>query len=98
MSEIVGVKIRPNALSALFGAGPPSLTKSKKDVLVFAILLARRLIVINWKSTILPCHMCWIRDTKHGFSEPKQQWVQEVMASVILDLTTSWNVRINILR
>ena len=38
--------------------------------------------------------------TKHSFSEPKQQWVQEVMASVFLDLTsiTSWRVRLNVLR
>ncbi len=63
LSEVVGEKLKPNALSALFGVAPPSLSKSKKDVLAFATLLARRLIVINWKSATAPCHTHWIRDT-----------------------------------
>lgn len=63
LSGIVGEGIKPNALSALFGVAPSSLTKSKKDVLAFATLLARRRIVINWKSTIPPCHGRWIRVT-----------------------------------
>lgn len=65
MSEVVGEKILPNALSAIFGVAPPSpsLTKSKNDVLAFATLLARRLIVIKRKSAIPPCHARWIRDT-----------------------------------
>ena len=63
LSEVVGEKIEPNALSALFGVAPPSLTKSKKDMLAFATLIARRLIVTNWKSTTPPCYARWIRDT-----------------------------------
>lgn len=50
-------------LSALIGVAPPSLAKSKKDVLAFATLLAGRLIVINWESTVPPCHLRWMRNT-----------------------------------
>ena len=64
LSEVVGEKIKPNSLSALFGVAPPSpsLSKSKQDVIAFATLLARRLIVLNWKSTTPPSHTRWIRD------------------------------------
>lgn len=51
LSEVVGEKIEPNALSPLFGVAPPSLIKSKKDVL--ATLITRRLIVIKWKSPFI---------------------------------------------
>lgn len=57
-------KVEPNALCALFGVFPslPSLSTSKKDVLAFATLLARRLILTNWKSTVSPSHTHLIRD------------------------------------
>lgn len=62
LSEVVGEEMKPNALSALFGVAAPSLTKSTKDIIAFATLLARRLIVINWKLTTPLCHARWIRD------------------------------------
>ena len=65
LSAIVGQIIEPTPLGALFGVFPsmPSLSKSERDVLAFVTLLARRLILINWKSPTSPSHTHWIRDT-----------------------------------
>ena len=64
---IVGERIEPNPWSALFGVVPslPSLSTVKKDLLAFVTLLARRLILLHWKSADSPTHTRWIRDILH---------------------------------
>lgn len=48
----------PNASAALVGAwpSPPSLSPKKGNLIVFVCLLARRLILLNWKSPKPPTH------------------------------------------
>ena len=67
LSGVVGQVVEPTPFGALFGVFPllPSLTKSEKDVLAFITLLARRLILLNWKSPTSPSHAHLIRDTLH---------------------------------
>ena len=67
ISGIVGQRVEPTPLGALFGVFPslPSLSKLESDVLAFVTLLARRLILINWKSPTSPSHTHWIRDILH---------------------------------
>lgn len=63
ISEIIGTRVEPNYLTALFGVSPPTLqlTKTKKDVTAFVTLLARRLILLQWKSSAPPSHALWIQ-------------------------------------
>ena len=67
LSGIVGQEVEPTPFGALFGVFPllPSLTKLEKDVLAFITLLARRLILMNWKSPTSPSYTHLIRDTLH---------------------------------
>lgn len=64
LSVIFGEKVKLNALSTSFGVFPslPSLPTSKNDVLAFVTLLAGRLILTNWKSTVSSSPSHWTRD------------------------------------
>ena len=67
LSSIVGRRVEPTPLGALFGVFPsiPSFSKAERDILAFVSLLARRLILLNWKSPASPSHIHWIRDALH---------------------------------
>lgn len=43
-------------------SSPSSLHKPHKDIIAFTTLLARRLILITWKSSRPPSHTRWTRD------------------------------------
>ena len=62
LSEILGRKLDPNPFSALFGvsASLPSLSLSQKNVIALTTLLARRLILMKWKSPAPLSHTHWI--------------------------------------
>lgn len=53
-----------NASTALFGVPPidTSLSKYKADFIAFTTLLARRLILLRWKSSSPPSHSQWIME------------------------------------
>lgn len=61
---IIVERIEPNSLTALFGICPsvPSLSTLKQDAIAFVTLLARRLILLNWKSKMPPSHSRWLSD------------------------------------
>lgn len=67
LSGIFGEEVEPDALGALFGVFPslPSLSKSKRHVLAFVMLLARGLILIKWKSPTPPTHTHWLKDIRY---------------------------------
>ena len=64
LSKIVGRPVELHALTALFGVVPPemSLSTSEKAFIAFVTLLARRLILLRWKSPTSPSHTIWIKD------------------------------------
>ena len=64
LSEISGEDVEPCPVGALFGVFPllPSLSRAKKDAMAFVTLLARRLILLKWKSPVSPSHTHWMRD------------------------------------
>lgn len=57
LAIIIDVKLNPKVLSALFGVSPslPLLSSSKKNAIIFT-LLARKLILMKWKSWSPPSH------------------------------------------
>lgn len=67
LSKVLTNHIEPLAFTALFGTLPPSLDmpKYKSDFVAFVTLLARRLILLNWKSPKPPTHSLWIKDIFH---------------------------------
>lgn len=67
LSEVLGIYVQPLPVTALFGTLSLSLDmpKYKTDFVAFVTLLARRLILINWKSPTPPTHSSWINDIFH---------------------------------
>lgn len=57
----------PNPLSALFGISHGStLTAEAQHSLAFCTLLARRLILLNWKQALPPSYDRWIKEVLHN--------------------------------
>lgn len=63
LSEICHTQVEPDPLTALFGVSSPTiqLTNMNKGVIAFVTLLARRLILLRWKSSVPPSHALWIK-------------------------------------
>lgn len=63
-SKICGQTIAPDYHTAIFGVSPPGCKVSnlQTNVLAFASLLARILILFNWKSNSAPSFLQWLRD------------------------------------
>ena len=64
LSRVTHKLIEPNATIALFGVSPPSIpfSSSESAFISFVTLLARRLILLKWKSPTPPSHTLWIRE------------------------------------
>ena len=64
MSVALGSVINPCPLVALFGLSPKTanLSNLHNGALAFCTLIARRLILLNWKSSQPPTNIHWIRD------------------------------------
>ena len=56
--------VTPNPLTAIFGVvkGGNALSHIHRKAIAFASLLARRLILFNWKGKNPPTYIHWIRD------------------------------------
>ena len=63
-SQICRKEITPSFHSAIFGILPPdcAATSPQTNALAFASLLARRLILLNWKSAKSPSFQQWLKD------------------------------------
>ena len=62
-TEIAGVDIPPDPLTALFGVPCGNNTPLYLNrIMSFTSLLARRLILLKWKHVFPPTHFTWIRD------------------------------------
>ena len=64
LSRICGTEIVPSFHTAIFGIIPPdcSATSPQSNAVAFASLLARRLILLNWKSKTAPSFPQWLKD------------------------------------
>ncbi len=61
-SKICGQTIAPDYHTAIFGVPPPSCKVSNLRANALASLLARRLILFNWKSNTSPSFLQWLRE------------------------------------
>src|SRR4029434_2902021 len=62
LSEALNITIVPNPLIAIFGVPTDTVTKAQSDVIAFTSLLARRIILLMWKSTTPPSSARWLED------------------------------------
>lgn len=62
LTEVTGTLIEPNAITALFGIPQLPLPRLQADLIAFVTLLARRLILMRWKSPIPPSHTLWLKE------------------------------------
>lgn len=73
LSSVINLDLQPDPLLALFGVPPHGmkLPKLNADFVAFLTLLARRRILLCWKSPSPPSYEAWIRDAVH-FSKLKK--------------------------
>lgn len=64
VSDVLQIELDPCPIPALFGVLPDTIkiSSSKLDFAAFLFLIARRLILIYWKSKHPPSHSLWIKD------------------------------------
>ncbi len=64
MSTVLGVNLQPCPLIAIFGIPDPSLAfnSTQKDIIAFTSLLARRSLLLHWKSAKYPSISRWLKD------------------------------------
>lgn len=64
LSKALNISLQPCPLIAIFGVPsiPSSLTKKESDVVAFASLVARRRILLQWKSPNPPSNTSWLSD------------------------------------
>lgn len=67
MSSVLGVNLQPCPLIAIFGIPDPSLAlnPTQKDIIAFTSLLARRSLLLHWKSAKYPSVSRWLRDVMY---------------------------------
>lgn len=89
ISRIVGRTIEPNPLTAIFGAPPSTVpsTSSEAEVIGFVTLLARRLILLRWKSPHAPSHTLWIKDVLNLL---KLERIRSCLRGSIEDFHRKW--------
>lgn len=65
LSKIIKRPINPNPLTAIIGVQGENvhLTRTQSDCIAFVTLLARRIILLNWKQAAPPTFKHWVRDT-----------------------------------
>lgn len=67
ISDILGLTINPSPQIAIFGVSPDELvtTSMQNRVMAFASLIARRKILLQWKSPQPPSFKSWLYDLLH---------------------------------
>lgn len=75
-SDLLGVRIEPLAIIAVFGVVPRELcpTQHSRSMVAFAMLLARRLLLLRWKDRRPPTFNQWIRDLLHYLTLEKTRY------------------------
>ena len=67
MSDIVEKPFDPDPLTAILGVMGPNvkMSKAKYNMVTFVTLLARRLILLNWKQVHVPTHTALMKEVMH---------------------------------
>lgn len=88
LSAITTVDIPPCPIIGLFGVLPPDQTLPSHfvDFVAFLTLLARRLILLNWKSPHPPSHSCWIRNVLYFMKLEKIRYSFHQTSTVFIKL------------
>ena len=69
LSDIVKVRLEPSPQIAIFGVPPDLelLSKKKSNMVAFTTLIARRRILLGWKSPNPPSISLWLKDVMSFF-------------------------------
>ena len=80
----------PNAITALFGVWPfpLSLSPADKDLIAFTTLLARRLILLKWKSPVPPTYTHWVKEVLYFL---KLEKIRLTLIGKAVSFEKSWN-------
>lgn len=64
LSNVLNINVDLDPLTAVFGVIDPNVgkTSSESNMITFVRLLARRLILLNWKQAVAPTHANWMRE------------------------------------
>ena len=75
--KIVEKPIEPNAITALFGVIPPTMSLSSVEVafIAFVTLPARHFILLRWKSPTSPSHTLWINNVVNYVKLERIRWL-----------------------
>ena len=92
MSRSVGRQFDPNVMMAIFGYSPItfSLPNHKARLVAFSTLIARRLILMKWKSADPPSHLHWIRDMLHFIKLEKIRCTLRAVRGSISKFENTW--------
>ena len=73
LSDVLGIPIEPSASIAVFGVVSQEihLSRQEKNMIAFASLLARRLILLKWKEKFSPTFKAWVNDVMHHLTLEK---------------------------
>ena len=88
LTALTGTPIVPNPITALFGIPQLPLPRPQADLIAFVTLLARRLILMNWKSSTPPSHTQWMRDI---FNNLQLERIRYIMKGSISKFHVVWD-------
>ena len=76
LNNALNIKLEPCPLISIFGVprNPTSLTKKNSDVVAFDSLIARRRILLHWKSPNAPPTTSWLSDLMSFLSLEKVKY------------------------
>ncbi len=89
LNSAFNLGIQPNPIMALFGVTGDDIhiTKDKENVLTFATLIARRRIILEWKSPIPPKLSLWLSDVMFFIkTEINQIFSQRINQSILQNM------------
>ena len=63
-SRVYGIQIDPDALTVLFGCSEASLSLpySIQQTIMLGTLIAKRIILTEWKTAVIPCFNRWLTE------------------------------------
>lgn len=62
ISEVTGIDYQPNMYTSIFGTMSLDSMGRFKDIMAFSTLIARRQIILHWKSSCSPKLFVWMTD------------------------------------
>ena len=96
ISQMFNINLQPNPTTAIFGVLPKEMTNTKtvRNGIAFLTLLARRRILLEWKSPYCPKLDLWLKDV---MSHLKLEKIKFDLRGYPGGFTSSWGATINYL-